>query len=81
MLPIRTLGLTLGVTHHQGGGHLLWEEERDAQPLFDHITVAPPASQESPRAESFPVLHYSRGSEGILGNLFAPVCEFIQPLV
>lgn len=84
-LPIHTPGLTLGVTHHGGGGHLLWEEgeeeERDAQPLFNHITVAPPASQGSPWAESFVVLHYSRGLEEISGNVFTPVCEFIQPLL
>lgn len=84
-LSIHTLGLTLGMTHHQGRGHFMWkevgEEERDAQPLFTHITVAPPASQDSPWAESFLMLHYDRDSERILGNLFTAVCEFIQPLI
>jgi len=41
--------LTLHVTHHRGGGHLMWEEAgeegRDAWPLFSRITAA---SQNSP---------------------------------
>lgn len=85
LLPIPVLGLTCGVIHHWGGGHLTWEEageeQGDAQPLLDHITAAAPASQDSLRAESFLVLLCSRGSGGILGKLSIPVCEFIQPSV
>lgn len=50
VLPIHTPGLTLGVTHHQRRRHLMWkevEEERDPLPLFTHITVASPASQDA----------------------------------
>lgn len=65
-VPIHTVGLALGVAHHQGGGHLRCEE-RDAQshsrtlytPGFIIIRVIPSAALQQRIRRDFRIYFYT----------------------